>query len=299
MSKRKSTPSSESKQLSLFETFDNPFDRIRHIDERDHEFWLARELMVVMEYSEWRFFLPVIKRAKVACKKGGNIPADHFEGTHDMVPLGSGAERRIDNFKLSRFGCYLTAQNGDPVKPFVALAQTYFVTEARKQELSQDKLSGAQRARQRDLGYLRSSGNDEHALTTHLETRIKSIDTVESLKKTVVTICAKPNFGQMFNAEYKALFGLFASELKAILHTKHLRDSLPELQLSYLHIAEQGVNGALKRFDVLTMDKIVEIIDLVVIPLGNHLRDVSILHGLDPITGRPSLSAGEQLYGSR
>lgn len=114
------------------------FEAIRRIDAEDHEFWLARELSRVLDYSEYRHFQPVIERARDACRNSGQAPEDHFEDILEMVTIGSGAQRQISDVRLSRYACYLIVQNGDPAKPVIALGQTYFATQTRRQELQDD-----------------------------------------------------------------------------------------------------------------------------------------------------------------
>lgn len=114
------------------------FDGIRHLDEEGNEYWLARQLAKVLEYSEYRHFLPVIKRARDACRNSGQVIADHFEDVLGMVEIGSGAKRQLEDVKLSRYACYLIVQNGDPSKPVIANGQTYFAIQARRQELADE-----------------------------------------------------------------------------------------------------------------------------------------------------------------
>lgn len=111
------------------------FESIRQIDDEGNEFWLARHLAKVLEYSEYRHFQPVIERAKEACRNSGHPVADHFEDVLDMVDIGSGAKRKIADIRLSRYACYLIVQNGDPSKPVIANGQTYFALQSRRQEL--------------------------------------------------------------------------------------------------------------------------------------------------------------------
>ncbi len=111
------------------------FESIRQFDEEGNEFWLARQLAKVLEYSEYRHFQPVIERAKDACRNSGHPVDDHFEDILDMVEIGSGAKRQIADILLSRYACYLIVQNGDPSKPVIANGQTYFAMQTRRQEL--------------------------------------------------------------------------------------------------------------------------------------------------------------------
>lgn len=116
------------------------FDDIRLLDGEKNEYWLARQLSKVLEYSEYRHFLPVIARAKAACINSNQDELDHFEDILEMVNIGSGAQREIDNIRLSRYACYLIVQNADPSKVVIANGQTYFAIQTRRQEL-EDKHS--------------------------------------------------------------------------------------------------------------------------------------------------------------
>jgi DNA-damage-inducible protein D len=115
------------------------FEGIRQFDAEGHEYWMARQLARVLEYSEYRHFLPVIDRAKEACRNSGHPETDHFEDILDMVEIGSGAKRTVADIRLSRYACYLIVQNGDPAKPVIATGQTYFALQTRRQELHDDE----------------------------------------------------------------------------------------------------------------------------------------------------------------
>lgn len=112
------------------------FEKIKRIDENGAEFWSARDLSKVLDYSEYRNFKPVIEKAKEACENSGENIDDHFVGFHEMVKVGSGAHRTFDDgIKLSRYACYLIVQNADPAKEVVASGQTYFAIQTRIQEI--------------------------------------------------------------------------------------------------------------------------------------------------------------------
>lgn len=111
------------------------FERIKHVNEYGEEFWFARELQPVLEYTQWRRFSDAIERAKLACKNSGFNPEEHFADTGKKVEIGSGAEREVDDYMLSRYACYLIVMNGDPRKEVIAIGQTYFAVKTRQQEL--------------------------------------------------------------------------------------------------------------------------------------------------------------------
>ena len=113
------------------------FEDIKHIDENGNEYWYARELMVVLEYKEWRKFDKVIKKAMEACTGSNYYTLDHFVFKDKMINIAKGAQRRIQDYKLSRYACYLIVQNCNPRIKIIALAQTYFAIQTRKQELSE------------------------------------------------------------------------------------------------------------------------------------------------------------------
>lgn len=111
------------------------FESIKHINEYGQEFWYARELQTALDYSQWRRFEEAIERAKIACEQSGNPVADHFANVGKMVKLGSGSEREVNDYVLSRYACYLIVMNGDPRKEVIAVGQTYFAVKTRQQEL--------------------------------------------------------------------------------------------------------------------------------------------------------------------
>jgi len=115
------------------------FENIRQLDDKKNEFWLSRQLSEVLEYSEYRHFLPVIDKAKNACKNSSFLIKDHFEDVRGMLDIGSGARREISDIKLSRYACYLIVQNADPSKPVIAIGQTYFAIQTRRQEVNELK----------------------------------------------------------------------------------------------------------------------------------------------------------------
>ena len=163
------------------------FESIKHIDEFGNEFWYARELQVILEYTEWRKFNGVINKAIKACKGSNYNASDHFVGADKMVRTGD-SERYISDYKLSRYACYLIVQNGDPRKGVIALGQTYFAIQTRKQELSEK----------------------EYGLLTEDEKRLYQRNLTKkgnySLNKTAKNSGVK-NFDKFHNFGYKGLYG--------------------------------------------------------------------------------------------
>ena len=117
------------------------FESIKHIDENGIEYWYARELMKILEYKQWRRFENVIDKAKQACENSDISAFEHFANVGKLSRRANNAEVEINDYKLTRYACYLIAQNGDPRKEVIALAQTYFAVQTRKQEITEKEYS--------------------------------------------------------------------------------------------------------------------------------------------------------------
>ena len=134
---------------------DKIFEDIKHIDNEGIEYWKARELQHILEYTQWRRFGNVIDKAKISCENSKIKVNDHFADVGKMVQIGSKTKRKLVDYKLSRYACYLIVQNGDPRKEVIALAQSYFAVQTRKQELNEKEYSelteDEKRFYQRDL----------------------------------------------------------------------------------------------------------------------------------------------------
>ncbi|MCW2119977.1 DNA damage-inducible protein D [Flavobacterium sp. 7A] len=177
----------------LKSTNDTIFEQIKEIDENGNEFWGARKLSKILEYSEFRHFLPVVDRAKEACKNSQYNIADHFEDYLEMVAIGSGAERKMESVKLSRFACYLIVQNADPSKEVVAQGQTYFAIQTRLQEIKQMD------------DYNRLSTEDEKRLFLRDELKKHNLQLAEAAKNAGVI---KPlDYAIFQNHGYMGLYG--------------------------------------------------------------------------------------------
>jgi DNA-damage-inducible protein D len=121
------------------------FESLKKVNQHGVEYWSARELQSCLGYSTWQRFIPAIKKAMESCKQSGNNPQNHFSSAVKMVGIGSQTDREIEDWHLSRFACYLIAQNGDPRKPEIAQAQKYFAIQTRRQEISDQMAADLER----------------------------------------------------------------------------------------------------------------------------------------------------------
>ena len=121
------------------------FEELKQVNEYGAEYWSARDLQPLLGYSQWRRFEQAIERAATSCKESGNPPGHHFADAGKPITGGKGAVQIVDDYHLSRFACYLIAQNGDPRKPEIAHAQKYFAVQARRQELSDQAAADVER----------------------------------------------------------------------------------------------------------------------------------------------------------
>lgn len=171
----------------LQEYNEKTFDDIKHIDECGNEYWEARELQKILDYKEWRKFEGVIKKAMNACENSDYIIFEHFVGSDKTISMPKGAGKKIKDYKLSRYACYLIAQNGDSRKTVIAMAQTYFAIQTRKQEIIEKEYS--------------QLTEDEKRLYQRNLTKKGNY----SLNKTAKNAGVK-NFDKFHNAGYKGLY---------------------------------------------------------------------------------------------
>lgn len=164
------------------------FESIKHINEFGNEYWLARELMMALEYTRWGNFEKVIEKAKLACELSENIVTDHFADVSKMVLIGSNAQRKQNDYELSRYACYLIVQNADPRKKVVAYGQTYFAVQTRKQEITEE--------------YFNSLNENRKRLITRGQTIAKNKTLYKAAKVSGVV-----NYGKFTNYGYQGLYG--------------------------------------------------------------------------------------------
>ena len=165
----------------------NFFENIKHVDENGVEYWYARELMPILQYSNWQNFEKIIDKAKKSCQNSDISVFEHFTDVSKTIKMPKGAEKTILDYKLTRYACYLIAQNGDSRKKVIALAQTYFAVQTRKQEISEK----------------------EYSMLTEDEKRFYQRDLTRkgnySLNQTAKNAGVK-NFDKFHNAGYKGLY---------------------------------------------------------------------------------------------
>ena len=172
---------------SLANKTETVFESIKHTDEDGVEFWYARELQDVLEYKEWRKFEGVIEKAKQACQNSEVNVNDHFVGSDKTIKMPKGAEKTIDDFKLTRYACYLIAQNGDSRKKAIATAQTYFAVQTRKQEITRQEYENL--------------SEDEKRLYTRQNVKDKNKYLFDTAK-----LAGVQNYGKFNNYGYRGLY---------------------------------------------------------------------------------------------
>ena len=194
------------------------------------EYWMARDIQQLLDYADWRNFLLVVDKAKIACSRSGQNIADHFVDVNKMVKLGSGSERQIEDIMLTRYASYLIAQNGDPRKEQIAFAQSYFAVQTRKQEIIEKRI----------------------ALQERFEARNKLVVSETELSKLIYERGVdEAGFARIRSKGDEALFGgLTTSEMKNKLKVpkkRPLADFLPTITITAKNLATEITNFNVKK----------------------------------------------------
>jgi DNA-damage-inducible protein D len=203
------------------------------------EFWCARDLQLLLGYAQWKNFAKVIDKAITACQTAGYDPKDHFADISKMVDLGSGAKREIEDIALTRYACYLIAQNGDPAKEQIAFAQTYFAVQTRKQEIIEKRLAETERVSAR-----RRLSRSEKELSGIIFERLgegESFARIRSKRDTAL-------FGGRTTQDMKHKLG--------VPDTRPLADFLPTITIKAKDFANEITNFNIKQNDLCTETRI-------------------------------------------
>lgn len=193
----------------------NIFEEIKKINKEGYEFWFAREFSKVLGYEKFDNFINVIEKAKIACENSGQKSQDHIADVGEMVDIGSGTQREFPSYKLSRYACYLIAQNGDPRKVEIAKAQTYFAIQTREKEIQENLIEDQKRV------YLRK------------EMKVHNKNLFSTAKKAGVT-----NYANFQDYGYMGLYG--GLRQKDIKQKKNLSDK--DLILDHMNSEELAAN---------------------------------------------------------
>lgn len=197
------------------------FEQIRQVDADGAEFWSARDLMPTLEYVSWQKFKNVLIKAQIACENSGFDPGDHFIHAVKMVTIGSDAKREVEDMHLSRYACYLVVQNADPAKEVVALGQTYFAVQTRRQEIS-------------DAAAMAELTEDQRRLLLRQRIKVQNTD-LASAAKTAGVITGQ-DFAVFQNHGYRGLYnGLTAEAIhkrKKLKKSQHILDHMGTTELA-------------------------------------------------------------------
>lgn len=222
------------------------FEKLRKLNDHSAEYWSARELQPLLGYAQWRRFEDAIRRAMESCEQSGNKQGHHFAGAGKMIDTGKGAVREVDDYHLSRFACYLIAQNGDPRKPAIAHAQKYFAVQARRQELSDQMAADSERLE------LRKQTSEEFKQLSGAAKRAG----VESRM-----------FGVFHDAGYKGLYGGLSGDsiknYKGIPKTDQLLDRMNATELAANQFRMTQTRDKLAREKISSQRKAIDTHELV------------------------------------
>lgn len=236
------------------------FESIKHINEYGKEYWYARELQVALEYKRWDKFCKVIENAKIACERSNYVVSDHFAQVGKMVEIGSGAKRKQVDYELSRYACYLIVQNADARKKVVALGQTYFAVQTRKQELSEKE-------------YVNLT-EEEKRFTQRNLTKKGNYSLNQTAKN-----CGVKNFDKFHNAGYKGLYnGETANDIakrKKLRYREDILDNMGSEELAANLFRITQTEAKLKKDNISSEDDA----NQTHYNIGKNIREVIIKNG--------------------
>lgn len=279
-------------QLVLFDPSVNasPFDRIRHIDENGMEYWIARELMPLLDYVDWRNFKKTITRARVSLRTGGHNPNDHVRVLMSTSNRGKSGSQKAANYKLTRFACYFIAMNGDPDKQAIAQAQTYFAAQTRRAEVT------AQREKDK-LALKHSQDVTSYQMSGHSkdwsEVRVDSKESQKTLNAALSQTHEehKPDFGAVGAAQNQELFERSKREIIEYLgllpsQASSYRDHLGKYALEALRTANMVIVDKMKSMGrELTTDEQIEVVREVARRIAPTMQDLAQYAHVDYLSG--------------
>ena len=236
------------------------FESIKHIDENGNEYWYARELMIALKYSNWQNFEKVINKAVNSCITSNNMVQNHFIDISKMVSIGSKTQREVSDYKLSRYACYLIAQNGDSRKKVIGLVQTYFAIQTRKQELLEQEYSNLT--------------EDEKRFYQRNLTKKGNYSLNQAAKNAGVK-----NFDKFHNAGYKGLYnGETADDIakrKGLRYREDILDNMGSEELAANLFRITQTDGKLREDNI----KGASIANEIHYNIGRNIRDTIIKNG--------------------
>ena len=218
------------------------FEQLKQVNDHGAEYWSARDLQLLLGYSQWRRFEEGIQRAITSCQQSGNNPDYHFAGAGKMVELGSRSKREIPDFHLSRFACYLIAQNGDPRKSAIAEAQKYFAVQTRRQELSDEYAADLERMEVREQTKNEFKALSGAARDAGVQSRM---------------------FGIFHDAGYKGLYGGLGADAikrrKGVAEKENLMDRMDTTELAANQFRMTQARDKLKREGIHNEQRAIEL----------------------------------------